>query len=73
MRTTVNLDDDLLSIALNLTGIASKSALINEGLRVLVQREAARKLATLGGSQPDLVLSPRRRPEQQRRKKLYIS
>jgi Arc/MetJ family transcription regulator len=62
MRTTLSLDDELLADAQDYTGIKEKSALINEALKALVQREAARRLALLGGSQPDLKPIPRRRP-----------
>ncbi len=62
MRTTVSLDEKLLADAQDYTGIKEKSALVNEALRALVQREAARRLARLGGSQPDLKPIPRRRP-----------
>jgi Arc/MetJ family transcription regulator len=61
MRTTVTLDDDLLADAEFYTGIREKSALLREALRALVQREAARRLARLGGSEPDLRPIPRRR------------
>ena len=61
MRTTMNLDDDLLAKAQELTGIKEKTALVHEGLRALIQREAARRLARLGGSAPDLKPVPRRR------------
>ncbi len=61
MRTTVSLDDDLIADAEAYTGIKEKSALIREALKALVQREAAHRLALLGGSQPDLVAAPRRR------------
>ena len=62
MRTTINLDDELLAEARELTGIKGRTALIHEGLRALVQREAARRLAKLGGTQPSLQDVPRRRP-----------
>jgi Arc/MetJ family transcription regulator len=62
MRTTVSLDDELLADAHEYTGIKERSALVNEALRALVQREAARRLARLGGSQPELKPIPRRRP-----------
>ena len=62
MRTTLSLDDELLADAQDYTGIKEKSALVNEALKALVQREAARRLALLGGSQPDLKPIPRRRP-----------
>jgi Arc/MetJ family transcription regulator len=61
MRTTVSLDDDLLERAQEFTGIHEKSALMNEALRLLVERESARRLARLGGSQPGFVAAPRRR------------
>lgn len=63
MRTTVTIDDDLLANAMELTGIAEKSALVNAALQALVQREAARRLARMGGTQPGLEYIPRRRPE----------
>lgn len=61
MRTTVALDDELLAKAEHYTGIREKSALIREALRALIEREAARRLARLGGSEPDLAPIPRRR------------
>lgn len=61
MRTTVTLDDDLLAEASAALGISERSVVLHEGLKLLVQRDAARRLALLGGSAPDLVLPPRRR------------
>ncbi len=61
MRTTITLDDKLLKDAEEFTGIKERSALIREALTALVQREAARRLARLGGSQPGFVAGPRRR------------
>jgi Arc/MetJ family transcription regulator len=61
MRTTMNLDDELLAEAMRLTGIRERTALVHEGLRALIQREAARRLARLGGTEPQLETSPRRR------------
>jgi len=61
MRTTININDELLAEAAEYTGISERTALIHEGLRALVQREAARRLAKLGGSQPQLEDVPRRR------------
>jgi len=61
MRTTLTLDDELLAKAQEYTGIREKSALVREALKALVEREAARRLARLGGSQPDLAAIPRRR------------
>jgi Arc/MetJ family transcription regulator len=62
MRTTLALDDDLLAEAQRLTGTSEKSALVKEALRALIQRESARRLARLGGSEPGLQAVPRRRP-----------
>jgi len=61
MRTTVVLDDELVAKAEEYTGIREKSALIRAALRGLVEREAARRLARLGGSEPDLTSISRRR------------
>jgi len=61
MRTTLNLDDDLIAEAQRLAGIAERTALIHEGLRALIERESARRLARLGGSEPTLRPLPRRR------------
>lgn len=61
MRTTLNLDDDLLRQAFELTGIAEKAALLRESLKALIERESARRLALLGGSEPQLEAIPRRR------------
>lgn len=63
MRTTVALDDELVAEAQDLTGVKEKSALIREALKALIARESARRLALLGGSQPDFEVPPRRRPE----------
>ena len=61
MRTTINLDDQLLEEAQRLTGTKGRTALICEGLRALIERESARRLVRLGGSEPDLGTPPRRR------------
>ena len=61
MRTTLALDDDLIAKAQKYTGLKEKSALVREALKALIEREAARRLAALGGSQPDLEAPPRRR------------
>ncbi len=61
MRTTLNIDDELLARARELTNITTKPALIREALRALVERESARRLAKLSGDQPDLQPVPRRR------------
>lgn len=62
MRTTLALDDELLAKAQALTGVTEKSALVKEALRALIQRESARRLALLGGSEPQLADISRRRP-----------
>ena len=61
MRTTITIDDELLEKARRYTGVAETPTLIRLALEGLVQREAARRLAQLGGSAPDLVAPPRRR------------
>jgi len=63
MRTTLALDDELVEKAADLTGLKEKSALVREALKALIERESARRLARLGGSEPDLKAPPRRRPE----------
>jgi Arc/MetJ family transcription regulator len=62
MRTTIALDDELLSKAQAFTGLREKSALVREALKALIERESARRLARLGGSEPGLRPAPRRRP-----------
>jgi len=62
MRTTLALDDKLLNQAQLMTGLKEKSALIREALKALIERESARRLALLGGSEPELEAVPRRRP-----------
>jgi Arc/MetJ family transcription regulator len=61
MRTTITLDDELLAAAQEMTGVTERSILIHDGLRLLIQREAARRLALLGGSDPTATAAPRRR------------
>jgi Arc/MetJ family transcription regulator len=61
MRTTINLDDALLERAQSLSGLHERSALLREALTALIQRESARRLAQLGGSEPELTPVPRRR------------
>lgn len=63
MRTTINLDDALLERAQSLSGVAERSALLREALSALIQRESARRLARLGGSEPELKPVPRRRSD----------
>lgn len=61
MRTTVNLDESLLAKAIKLTGPVDRSTLLHESLKALIERESAKRLAQLGGSQPGLRVAPRRR------------
>ena len=61
MRTTLAIDDDLLSKAQAFTGLQERSALVREALKALIERESARRLALLGGSDPELRNVPRRR------------
>jgi len=63
MRTTLNIDDELLAEAQRVTGLKEKVALVREGLRALVERESARRLAKLGGSEPQLKPVPRRQSD----------
>lgn len=60
MRTTIVLDNELLKKAQALTHVQEKSALIKEALKALIERESARRLASLGGSEPQLDAIPRR-------------
>jgi len=62
MRTTLNLNDDLVARARRLSGITEKTALVHAGLEALIARESARRLAALGGSEVDLQAPRRRRP-----------
>ena len=61
MRTTLDLDDELVKRAQSHSGLREKSALVREAPRALIERESARQLARLGGSQPDLASALRRR------------
>ena len=61
MRTTLNIDDELLRRAHLLTGVQEKTALVHRGLEALIALESARRLAALGGSEKKLRLTPRRR------------
>jgi Arc/MetJ family transcription regulator len=63
LRTTLNLDDALIAEAQQLTQITERTMLIHEGLRALIARESARRLAKLGGTEPGLKAIPRRRPK----------
>lgn len=62
MRTTVTIDDQLLERAVHLTGLRDRGPLLREALTALVERESARRLARLGGSEAGLEVPPRRRP-----------
>lgn len=63
MRTTLNIDDQLLDEAQRITGMTEKAALVREGLRALIERESARRLARLGGSEPQLESVLRRQSD----------
>jgi len=63
MRTTLALDDKLLAEAQAFTGLQEKSAVVREALKALIERESARRLARLGGSEKGLKAAPRRRSE----------
>jgi Arc/MetJ family transcription regulator len=63
MRSTLNLDDELIEKARELTGIKEKTALIHEALKNLIALHAARRLAALGGTQPGFKAGRRRRPK----------
>jgi len=62
MRTTLALDDELVAKAQEFTGLKEKSALVREALKALIERESARRLARLAGTEPNLKSAPRRRP-----------
>lgn len=64
MRTTINIDEELLAQAQRVTGMNERTALIHAGLEALIARESARRLARLGASEPRLRPVPRRRPRQ---------
>ena len=61
MRTTLNIDDDVLEKASRLTGIKEKTALVRLGLEALIASESSKRLAKLGGTEKDLRPIPRRR------------
>ena len=62
MRTTVTLDDQLLDRATQLTGLRERGVLLREALTALIERESARRLARLGGTEPQIEAASRRRP-----------
>jgi Arc/MetJ family transcription regulator len=61
MRTTVNIDDELMATAQKLTGVMEKAALLREGLKALIERESARRLAALAATEGQLSDIPRRK------------
>lgn len=61
MRTTITLDDELFKAASAAVGTTERSVVLREALQALIERQAARRLARLGGSAPDAVAPPRRR------------
>lgn len=64
MRTTLNIEDNLLEQAARMTGIAEKTALVRLGLEALIARESAKRLALLGGTEKDSKSPPRRRSKE---------
>lgn len=67
MRTTLNIDDELLDKARRLIGIKEKTALVAAGLNALIAWESAKRLGALGGTERSLSPIPRRRPRKTRR------
>jgi Arc/MetJ family transcription regulator len=63
MRTTLALDDELMAKARELTELTEKSAIVREALKALIERESARRLALLAGSERETAITPRLRPE----------
>lgn len=63
MRTTLNIEDELLAKAQRVSGLKERTALVREGLKALIERESARRLAQLGGTEPQLLPVPRRQPD----------
>ncbi|MFH0811580.1 MAG: type II toxin-antitoxin system VapB family antitoxin [Pseudomonadota bacterium] len=61
MRTTLNIEDELLNKASKLTGVKEKTSLVRLGLEALIARESSKKLAKLGGTEKDLTMISRRR------------
>jgi Arc/MetJ family transcription regulator len=61
MRTTLNIEDELLAKAQRVSGLKERTALVREGLKALIERESARRLAQLGGTERQLRPVPRRR------------
>jgi Arc/MetJ family transcription regulator len=67
MRTTLILDEELLAKAMKHTGLKEKTAVVRKGLEALIEREASRRLAALGGTMPHLEVPSRRRPPRKAR------
>ena len=67
MRTTITIDDELLATAKQYANLDETSAMVREALRAYVQLEAGRRLARLGGSDPNAKVAPRKRPWVDRR------
>lgn len=63
MRTTLNIEDELLAKAQRVSGLKERTALVREGLKALIERESARRLAQLGATEPQLQSIPRRRKD----------
>jgi Arc/MetJ family transcription regulator len=63
MRTTLNIDDDLYAKAVELTGVREKTALLREGLKALIERESALRLALLGGTETSIKPVSRRQSD----------
>ncbi len=63
MRTTLNIKDELIEKASQLTGIKEKTYLVKLGLQALISLESSKRLAKLGGTEKELKMIPRRRPE----------
>lgn len=63
MRTTIAIDDELFAKAQEFAGVREKSAVVREALKAFVEREAARRLARMGGVEPNVKAPPRRRPK----------
>lgn len=61
MRTTLNIEDELLNKASKLTGVKEKTSLVKLGLEALIARESSKRLAKLGGTEKELAVIPRRR------------
>jgi Arc/MetJ family transcription regulator len=63
MRTTLNIDDEILEKASRLTGIKEKTTLVRLGLKALIARESSKRLARLGGTEDNLRSIPRRKSD----------